>query len=214
MKAVALRANEINISSNYAYFIENAEKLTAPDYVVTPNDLLLCRNKTTGVSELSFRFKTRDFSIIDVGGQRSERRKWIHSFENVNLLLFFTSLSEYDQKLEEDPRVNRMNESLRLFGEIVNSKWFATVPLALILNKRDIFKEKLPQRELKALFPEYEGGPDYDLAIAFIKGRFLSLIKTERTIFTHVTCATDTNCIGDVFADLASSILVSALSTL
>ena len=58
-----------------------------------------------------------------------------------NKLISFCSLFllEYDQQLEEDPRVNRLNESLRLFGEIVNSKWFATVPMALILNKPDIF---------------------------------------------------------------------------
>lgn len=39
--------------------------------------------------------------IVDVGGQKSERRKWIHCFENVTSLIFLASLSEYDQVLEE-----------------------------------------------------------------------------------------------------------------
>jgi hypothetical protein len=42
------------------------------------------------------------FSIVDVGGQRSERRKWIHCFENVIALIYLASLSEYDQCLEEN----------------------------------------------------------------------------------------------------------------
>lgn len=46
-----------------------------------------------------------DYIVIDVGGQRSERRKWIHCFENVTALIFIVSLSEYDQVLYEDDTV-------------------------------------------------------------------------------------------------------------
>lgn len=44
---------------------------------------------------------SRPVRIVDVGGQKSERRKWIHCFENVTSLIFLASLSEYDQVLEE-----------------------------------------------------------------------------------------------------------------
>lgn len=40
--------------------------------------------------------------IVDVGGQKSERKKWIHCFENVIALIYLASLSEYDQCLEEN----------------------------------------------------------------------------------------------------------------
>jgi hypothetical protein len=40
--------------------------------------------------------------MFDVGGQRSERKKWIHCFENVNCLLFLVAISGYDQSLLED----------------------------------------------------------------------------------------------------------------
>lgn len=40
--------------------------------------------------------------MFDVGGQRSERRKWIHFFDNVTAVIFTTALSAYDQKLRED----------------------------------------------------------------------------------------------------------------
>ena len=54
------------------------------------------------------------FDIL--GGQRSERKKWIHCFDNVTAVLFVVSMSEYDQVLAEDHRVNRMAESLKLFA--------------------------------------------------------------------------------------------------
>ena len=40
--------------------------------------------------------------IVDVGGQRSERKKWIHCFEDVTAILFFVALSAYDMGLRED----------------------------------------------------------------------------------------------------------------
>uniref|UniRef100_A0A914KFU1 Uncharacterized protein n=1 Tax=Meloidogyne incognita TaxID=6306 RepID=A0A914KFU1_MELIC len=46
--------------------------------------------------------KTVDFLVFDVGGQRSERKKWIHCFENVNSIIFITAISEFDQVLFED----------------------------------------------------------------------------------------------------------------
>lgn len=42
-----------------------------------------------------------------MGGQKSERRKWIHCFENVTSLIFLASLSEYDQVLEERETIVR-----------------------------------------------------------------------------------------------------------
>lgn len=46
--------------------------------------------------------------MFDVGGQRSERKKWIHCFENVTSIIFCVALSEYDQVLlEESSQVSR-----------------------------------------------------------------------------------------------------------
>lgn len=52
--------------------------------------------------------------MVDVGGQRSERRKWIHCFENVTSIMFLVALSEYDQVLvESDNEVN--DDHMQLF---------------------------------------------------------------------------------------------------
>ena len=48
---------------------------------------------------------TSIFRMFDVGGQRSERRKWIHCFGDVKAVLFVAALSAYDMYLFEDPNV-------------------------------------------------------------------------------------------------------------
>jgi hypothetical protein len=57
----------------------------------------------------------KEFVVIDVGGQRNERKKWIHCFEDVTAIIFIASLSEYDSLLFEDNSTNRMHEALDLF---------------------------------------------------------------------------------------------------
>ena len=50
--------------------------------------------------------------MFDVGGQRSERKKWIHCFENVTSIIFCVALSEYDQVLlEESSQVRSPTDS-------------------------------------------------------------------------------------------------------
>lgn len=63
-------------------------------------------------------------SMFDVGGQRSERRKWINLFEGVTAVLFLVALSGYDECLIEDKDSNQMQEALMLFDSICNSQWF------------------------------------------------------------------------------------------
>jgi hypothetical protein len=86
--------------------------------------------------------------MVDVGGQRNERRKWIHCFEDVTAIIFVAALSEYDQVLEEDNETNRMVESLKLFEDTINNDWFNRKPIILFLNKVDIFEKKLEYSNL------------------------------------------------------------------
>ena len=40
--------------------------------------------------------------MVDVGGQKTERKKWIHCFEEVKAVMFIVALSDYDLTLRED----------------------------------------------------------------------------------------------------------------
>src|SRR5579859_8195543 len=109
-------------------------------------------------------------SMFDVGGQRSERKKWIHCFEAVTCIIFCVALSEYDQVLLEVNSINRMEESLTLFGSIVNSAWFTRTSIVLFLNKIDIFRRKLLTVPLERYYPDYEGIPLFLIASVNIGG--------------------------------------------
>ena len=76
--------------------------------------------------------------MFDVGGQRSERKKWIHCFENVTAIIFCVSLSAYDQRLLEDESMNRMHESLKLFDSIANNRWFENTSIIDLANQSTI----------------------------------------------------------------------------
>lgn len=52
------------------------------------------------------------FRVYDVGGQRSERRKWMHCFDDVTAIIFVAAVSAYDQVLYEDATQNRIDEVL------------------------------------------------------------------------------------------------------
>lgn len=89
--------------------------------------------------------------MFDVGGQRSERKKWIHCFEGVTCIIFIAALSAYDMVLVEDDEVNRMHESLHLFNSICNHRYFATTSIVLFLNKKDVFSEKIKKADRKSV---------------------------------------------------------------
>lgn len=59
-------------------------------------------------------------------------------------------------QLEDDESVNRMHESLTLFGEIINNQWFQNTSIILFLNKKDLFEVKIKKVDLRVCFPEYK----------------------------------------------------------
>eukprot|EP01087_Luapelamoeba_hula_P010039 TRINITY_DN2634_c0_g2_i1.p1 TRINITY_DN2634_c0_g2~~TRINITY_DN2634_c0_g2_i1.p1 ORF type:complete len:118 (+),score=8.85 TRINITY_DN2634_c0_g2_i1:179-532(+) len=85
----------------YNSFFDSIPRLKAPDYMPTVQDALRVRLRTTGIDEALFKFEDINFRMVDVGGQRSERRKWIHCFQGVTAIIFCVALSEYDQTLRE-----------------------------------------------------------------------------------------------------------------
>jgi len=149
--------------------------------------------------------------MVDVGGQRSERRKWIHCFENVTSIMFLAALSEYDQVLVESDNENRMEESKALFRTIITYPWFTNSSVILFLNKKDLLEEKIMHSHLVDYFPEFDGldssfcflvfrlkmfdflGPKRDAQAAreFILKMYVDLNPdSDKIIYSHFTCAT------------------------
>jgi len=162
IKEAFTRSAEFQLNDCAGYYFDNIDRLVANDYVPTEQDILRCRARTTGIVEIEFEYNQHHFRIVDVGGQRSERKKWMHCFQDVTAVLFCVALSEYDLKLYEDHTVNRMHESLKVFREICNNKWFTDTAVVLFMNKKDTFAEKIAKIDLNVCFPEYTGGCNFD----------------------------------------------------
>ncbi len=195
------RRDDFQLSDNCAFFMGKLDALAAPDYVPDEQDILRARSKTTGILETVFTIAKITFRMVDVGGQRSERKKWIHCFQDVTALIFCVSLSEYNQTLDEDNRTPRMVESLRLFRQIVNSPWFGDSDLILFLNKRDLLEQKIAHHPLTVAFPQYSGPSEFAPAAAYIQKQFVSQADdSKKKVYAHITCATDSSNIQLVFS--------------
>lgn len=119
------------------------------EYVPSFQDMIHCRSRTTGVTIEKFEMRGAPFELIDVGGQRSERRKWLACFENVTLVIFVTAISEFDESLHEEPNSNKMDEALKVWKDVVNQDGFENVGFLLFLNKIDEFKQKVIKTPFK-----------------------------------------------------------------
>uniref|UniRef100_A0A914HG61 Uncharacterized protein n=1 Tax=Globodera rostochiensis TaxID=31243 RepID=A0A914HG61_GLORO len=188
------RRLEFHLHDSAKHFLDSLDRISNPSYRPSQQDILLTRIKTTGIVEIRFLIKGVPFRVFDVGGQRSERKKWIHCFEDVNSVIFVAAISEYDQVLFEDETTNRMIESMRLFESICNSRWFINTSIILFMNKKDLFAEKIKFISIRSCFKEYDGPQTYDDSIAYIRSKYEALNANHRkTIYVHQTCATDTD---------------------
>lgn len=194
------------------YFFDEIDRIGSPSFIPTPMDILKARTTTSGVVEMDFTGRFCNIKMVDVGGQRSERKRlWVNCFENVTSVIFCVALSEYDQYLAEDPARNRLLESFQLFQDIINSRWFLHSSIVLFLNKTDIFAKKLQTSPLTSFFDEYTGPNRFEEAAEFIRDKFLSLNTYRLQIYPYLTCATDTNNINMVFQAVEETVLANAL---
>jgi len=202
-------------ASSADYFFEHCREYIVEGWKPNKQDMLHCRVRTTGIMECMLRYEGFTIKVVDVGGQRSERKKWINCFENVQAVLFVVAISEYDQTLFEDDSINRMTEALNIFADICNNRFFQNSSMILFLNKRDLFQEKIPKIPLTVCFKDYLGLPgDTEAAWKYIRDRFLELSEDpKKEIYVHLTCATDDSSVKAVFDASRDIVIRKALES-
>ena len=208
------RSSEYQLIDSAKYFIEKIDKVAEKGYIPSKDDIIRAREQTQGIVEIEIVIRTSEntgkFRIIDVGGQRSQRKKWMHSFDDVTALIFVASLNDYDLILQEDSRqkTNRMVESLILFETTIHMQTFKQKNVVLFLNKTDLFREKVLREPIGKYFPDYSGGPDYKKGCDYFTAKFLSKNANDcRKIYPHLTCATDTEALGHLINVVADTII-------
>jgi GTPase SAR1 family protein len=200
LKAWKRRA-EFQIVESVKYYFNEIDRIMQPGYIATQQDMLLARVRKSGIVTEKYIIDGIPFEMYDVGGQRNERKKWIHCFDDVTAVIFVAALSEYDQVLFEDATTNRMTEAVQLFADICNNKYFLKSSLILFMNKRDLFEEKIKTTDIKSQpdfndFTGVMGSPDYyDQGLKYFTKLFTDVNENPdgRIIYTHAVCATDTS---------------------
>lgn len=198
MKEVWSKRAQVNVIDAHKDYLNEINRIASPSFRPTQQDILLARVKTTQVVMERYRIDGVEFEMYDVGGQRSERRKWIDCFDSVDAVIFVAALSEFDQSLAESRRTNRMVEAIDLFRSVCNNRAFSDTSIMLFLNKKDIFAEKILYSDIAAQkpFADYAGPPqDFNNGVLYFIQKFKDCLIDDdfNDSFIHVTCATDTN---------------------
>ncbi|CAG5130130.1 unnamed protein product [Candidula unifasciata] len=147
--------------------------------------------------------------MIDVAGQRSLRKKWIHFFTEVTAVSFFVSLTAVDEILEEDPTMNSLQDSLQAFNEVSHNQFLEKTDFILFLNKKDLFANKLKSTSLSVCFPEYQGSQDMDSCLNYIRDQFANNKPKNKQMYWHNCCAINVpmmkellGCVVDLIIDI------------
>jgi len=212
IKSAYGHGTELHLVESAGYYFSHLDRISQPGYRPNHDDILRSRRLTVGAEEIEFVHDGVLYHIIDVGGQKGEREKWMDYFQNNHAVIFFVAMSEYDQKLAEDNVTNRMAESLKLFSDVCNHQWFADAAIILFLNKSDVFTEKIQHIPITCAFPEYTGPNEFEASSEYIQGKFLEKIQNKRKrIYPFITCATNTDNFKNIFASV-KDIVVAQLT--
>ncbi|KAI0324145.1 G-protein alpha subunit [Cubamyces sp. BRFM 1775] len=198
------------------YFLNNIERVSAAGYIPSTEDILHARIQTMGVAEhvfdMSVHGRNVRWHLYDVGGARGQRHTWIPYFDDATAIIFLAPVSAFDQYLDEDPRTNRIDDSLQLFKQICSNALLKRAHLVLFLNKTDVLKAKLNAgvKVNKYITSYGDRANEYDTVVAYFKAHFTQVHRrnneNNRVLFTHLTSAVNTKAMQSIITDVRDSI--------
>ena len=128
--------------------------------------------------------------IICTGGNRRERCKWIHVFDDTDVLIYVVALPCFNQYVDGDVSMNAMTEALNLWTQLVQSKWFQDSKCVVVFTKWFEFERKILTTSLSdvADFSSFDA-PAHDATfaaeseLAFFAGLFTKAANHQCTCF-------------------------------
>ena len=199
-----------DLSPQAKYFWGHAKRILDVDYVANDQDIIYCPSSTLGVTTFEFETPESTYHIVDCGGQRSQRKKWLHFFSAATAVLFVASLDDFWHCLAEAEDRNALHESIDTFDETINSPGVRSRTVILFLNKKDLLPASLEMYDFTKYFPQYKGDPkDWEKVANYIKGLFLARNKTakrRRPVHVQFTCAGDTEQVKGITESIRNSL--------
>ena len=171
----------------FLYYSIKTDRLAASGSLLNDWDMVPWCGKTIGIYETTFynHFSGREcrWHLFDVGGTRSQRKKWIHCFEKADLVFFTVDSCCYGKRLFEDEAVNCMEEALEIWKDIVNSQWFIHTGFVLLFTKNHQIESTLAEESPSKYLPDFPISGSVEEYKRYIANRFLSLIQdTSRPV--------------------------------
>ncbi|KAF9484577.1 heterotrimeric GTP-binding alpha subunit [Pholiota conissans] len=212
-----LQRRRSRLRHSAGFFMDDIERITTLDYVPSDYDILRARIRTIGVEEYQFKIETGpdaniEYFITDVGGTRHQRASWAPFFDDVQVILFLAPLA-FNQMLDEDARINRLEDSMFLWKDICENKLLAHANLILFLNKRDVLAATLKSGvQVKKYVPTYGDFPnDVATVTKYFKDKFRAYHKKyspePRAFFCYETSAIDIKSMSVLLSGVRESIL-------
>ncbi|KAG6888256.1 hypothetical protein C0995_009457 [Termitomyces sp. Mi166 len=187
---IALKRRKLRLPDSAGFFLNDLERIASRDYVVSDNDIVRARLRTVGIQEHRLKFKHGPFDNPKV-----------------------SPVSVFDQRLEEDPRVNRLEDSIILWTSICQSKLLAKTQLILFLNKCDLLRRKLKRGvRVRDFLPSYGNRPNEVMPVVkYFKEKFKDIQKHSspevRSAYIYPTTVTDTEATAVTLESVRDGIL-------
>ncbi|KAF9450799.1 G-alpha-domain-containing protein [Macrolepiota fuliginosa MF-IS2] len=190
-------------SDGESCFLDEIDRLAQEDYQVSDQDIVRARLKTVGIQEYKLTLdsgpggKRWSWRIYDVGGCRTMRKAWLPYFDNIQVIIFLAPVSVFDERLEEDPRVNRLEDSIVLWSCICETPLLAKSQFILFLNKCDLLQRKLSRgKRLVDYLSSYgKRGNDAKSVIKYMREQFKTIHRekspADRMLYIYPTTVTD-----------------------
>jgi guanine nucleotide-binding protein subunit alpha len=220
VQALLVRQN-LRLQEAAGFFLDCLDEVTSLKYIPSDDHILRARLKTLGVSEHRIQMTSggmtgnisRDWRIYDVGGHRSLRAAWAPYFDDMHSIIFLCPISAFDQVLAEEPRVNRLSDSVNLWTTIVSNKLLSGTNIILFLNKIDIMKSKLESGiKLVDYVNSYAKRPnDFETASNYLRKKFAGIQRenspSPRVFYCHMTTATDQKSTQIILANIKDMLM-------
>ncbi|KAJ8691056.1 hypothetical protein PTI98_010663 [Pleurotus ostreatus] len=183
-----LSSRRIPIEHSAGFFLDDLQRIAVRSYEPSDDDVVRARLRTVGVQEHRILFEQdprlghefgREWLIYDVGGARTMRHAWLPFFDNVNAVIFLAPVSCFDERLDEDHKVNRLEDSFILWKAVVSTKLLQKTTMIVFLNKCDLLKKKLKSGVyVKKHLPSYGERPnDAASVVKYLRDKFKDTLK-------------------------------------
>ncbi|KAI0046303.1 G-protein alpha subunit [Auriscalpium vulgare] len=212
---VATRSGQFRLVDNANYFLDAAGRIGAGDYVPTDQDMLKARAPFGTVSKTQLPLGSVSIRLFEVRMQKSSKNKWMQAVDDITSIVFCASLADYDAEAL-GPTHRALDESLVLFENVVNSRWFQHTSVILALTKLDIFRAKLATVPLEKYAFDYKDGADAGKASKYILRQYMARNHAHLRVYPIIVEATDpaaTVCNRTILTAVKDTILQSVLRT-